>query len=57
MTRTIKRSKDNWIVNILHRNCHLQHVIEGKSEMTGRRERRRKQLLDDLKEAKKDTGN
>jgi hypothetical protein len=34
-------------------NCHLQHVIEGKNERTGRRGRRRRQLLDDLKEAKR----
>jgi hypothetical protein len=38
----------------LHRNCLLKHVIEGKIEgrieMTGRRGRRRKRLLDDLKE-------
>jgi len=35
-------------------NCLLKHVIEGKIEsrveVTGRRERRLKQLLDDLKE-------
>jgi hypothetical protein len=38
----------------------VKHVIEGKLEgrieMTGRRGRRRKQQLDDLKE-KEDTGN
>jgi hypothetical protein len=38
----------------LHRNCLLKHVIEGKLdgriEATGRRKRRRKQLLDGLKE-------
>jgi hypothetical protein len=38
----------------LRRNCLLKHVIEGKLEgrieMTGRRGRRHKQLLDDLKE-------
>jgi hypothetical protein len=38
----------------LRRNCLLKHVIEGKIggriEMTGRRERRRKQLLAELKE-------
>jgi hypothetical protein len=38
----------------LRRNCLLKHVIEGKIEegieLTGRRERRCKQLLDDLKE-------
>jgi hypothetical protein len=38
----------------LHRNCLLQRVIEGKIErgieVTGRRGRRRRKLLDDLKE-------
>jgi hypothetical protein len=51
---TIKRRKTNWIGHILRRNCLLKHVIEGKLEgrieMTGRRGRRRKQLLYDLKE-------
>jgi hypothetical protein len=51
---TIKRRKANWIGHILRRNCLLKHVIEGKKEgeieVTGRRGRRRKQLLDDLKE-------
>jgi hypothetical protein len=51
---TIKRRKANWIGHILRRNCLLKHVIEGKLEgrieMTGRRGRRRKQLLEDLKE-------
>jgi hypothetical protein len=36
------------------KNCFLKHVVEGKIEgrleVTGRRGRRRKQLLDDLKE-------
>jgi hypothetical protein len=48
---TIKRRKANWIGHILRRNCFLKHVIEGKIdgiEVTGRRGRRRKQLLDDL---------
>jgi hypothetical protein len=49
---TIKRRKANWIGHILRRNCLLEHVIEGKLEgrieMTGRRGRRHKQLLDDL---------
>jgi hypothetical protein len=52
--RTIKRRKANWIGHILRRNCLLKHIIEGKLkgriEMTGRRRRRRKQLMDDLKE-------
>jgi hypothetical protein len=38
----------------LCRNCCLKHVIEGKIkgriEVTGRRGRRRKKLMDDLKE-------
>ena len=49
----IKRKAD-WIGHILHRNCLLQRVIEGKIkgriEVTGRRERRRRKLMDDLKE-------
>ena len=44
----------NWIGHILCRNCLLQWVIEGKIkggiEVTGRRGRRRRDLLDDLKE-------
>jgi hypothetical protein len=51
---TIKRRKANWIDHILRRNCLLKHVIEGKLEgRKGRRGRRRKQLLDDLKEKKR----
>jgi hypothetical protein len=42
------------IGHILRRNCLLKHVIErsieGRIQLTGRRGRRRKQLLDDLKE-------
>jgi hypothetical protein len=34
----------------------IEGKLEGRIEMTGRRERRRKQLLDDLK-GKKYTGN
>jgi hypothetical protein len=54
---TIKRKKANWIGRILRRNSLLKHVIEGKLEgrieMTGRRGRRRKQLLDGLKEKRR----
>jgi hypothetical protein len=54
IVHTIKRRKAHWIGHILRRNCLLKHVIEGKIEgrieMTGRRGRRRKQLLDDPKE-------
>jgi hypothetical protein len=53
---TIKRRMANWIGHILRRNCLLRHVVERKTEgtieVTGRRERRRKQLLDDLKETR-----
>jgi hypothetical protein len=50
----IRKRKENWIGHILRRNCLLQRVIEGKIqegiEMTGRQGRRRRKLLDDLKE-------
>jgi hypothetical protein len=51
------RRKANWIGHILLRKCLLQQVIEGKVEgrieMTGRRGRRRKQLLHVLKEKRR----
>jgi hypothetical protein len=51
---TVKRRKANWIGDILRRNCLLKQIIEGKIEggidVRGRRGRRRKQLLSDLKE-------
>jgi hypothetical protein len=53
---TIKRRKTNWIGHILRMNCLLKHVIEGKigvNIVTGGRVRRRKQLLDELKETKR----
>jgi len=50
----IRKRKGNWIGHILRRNCLLQRVIEGKIkgwiEVTGRQGRRRRKLLDDLKE-------
>jgi hypothetical protein len=50
----ICKRKANWIGHILSRNCLLQRVIEGKIqrgiEVTGRQGRRRRKLLDDLKE-------
>jgi len=49
MVKKIKK-KANWIGHILSRNCLLKHVIEGKIEVMGRREGRRKKPLDDLKE-------
>jgi hypothetical protein len=51
--RKIKRRKANWISHTFRRNCFIKHGIEGKIvgriEVTERQERRRKQLLDDLK--------
>jgi hypothetical protein len=50
----ISKRKANWIGHILRRNCLLRKVIEGKVkggiEVAGRRGRRRRKLLDDLKE-------
>jgi hypothetical protein len=51
-----KSGKANWIGPIVRRNCPVKHIIEGKIQLTGRRERRLKQLLDDL-EGKEITGN
>jgi hypothetical protein len=49
----ISKRKANWIGQISRRNCLLQRVIEGKIkggiQVTGRRGRRRRKLLDDLK--------
>ena len=48
----IRKRKANWIGHILRRNCLLHQVIEGKVkgqiEVTRRRGRRRKKLLNDL---------
>jgi hypothetical protein len=47
---TVNRRKGNWIGHILCINCLLKHVVEGKIEgtieVTGRRGRGGKQLLD-----------
>jgi hypothetical protein len=52
----ISKRKANWIGHKLRRNCLLRQVIEGKIigwvEVTGRRGRRRRKLLDDLKEGR-----
>jgi hypothetical protein len=49
----ISKRKANWIGHVLRRNCLPQQVIEGKIkggiEVTGRRGRRRRKLLDDHK--------
>jgi len=56
IVRTIKRRKANWIGYILRRNCFLKHVTEGKVEgmieVTGGRGKRRKEVLDELKETR-----
>jgi hypothetical protein len=50
----IRKRKANWIGHFLRRNCLLKEVIEGKIkgqiEVTRRRGRRRKKLLDDLRD-------
>jgi hypothetical protein len=56
IVHTIKRKKADWMGRIPCRNCHLSDVIveetEGKIDVTGSRGRRRKQLLDDLKDSR-----
>jgi hypothetical protein len=53
---TLKRRKANCIGHILRRNCLPNHIIEEKIEgrinVTVRRGRRCKELLDDLKETR-----
>ena len=50
----IRKRKANWMGHTLRRNCLLQRVSEGKIkggiEVTGRRGRRHRNVLDDLKE-------
>jgi hypothetical protein len=54
IVQTVNRRKANWIGHILRRNCLLKQSIEGKIEgsieVTVRRGRRCRQLLDDLEE-------
>jgi hypothetical protein len=54
--QTFKRRKGNWFGHILRRNCLLKHVTEGKIqvgiEVTGRRGRRHKKPLGDVKETR-----
>jgi hypothetical protein len=54
--RTMKKRRANWIGQILRRNCFLKPIIEGKTQerikVMRRRERIRKQVLDDLREMK-----
>ena len=50
----IRKRETNWIGHVLHRKCLQQHVIEGKIkepiQVTRRRGRRSKKLLDNLKD-------
>jgi hypothetical protein len=50
----VKRRKANWNGHMLRGNCLLKHTVEGKiegrEEVTGRRGRRSKQILEDLNE-------
>ena len=52
----LKRKKANWIGHILRRNCLLKYItegkIEGRTEVTERRGRKRKKLLDYPKETR-----
>ena len=52
----IRKRKANCIGHLLRRNCLIRQVIEGKikgeMEVTRRRGRRRKKLLDDLREGR-----
>ena len=49
----ITQRKATWIGSFLRGNCLLKHVIEGGIEGTERGGRRRKRLLDDLKETRR----
>ena len=46
----IRKRKANWIGHILRRNCLLKQVIEGKIKGEKEVTRRRRKLLDDLKD-------
>jgi hypothetical protein len=46
----MKRLKPNWFGHILHRNCLLKYNIQEDIEGAEKRGRRRKQLLNFLKE-------
>ena len=50
---TLKRRKINWFCQILRRTCFIKHFIDGKREGTGGRRIKIRQLLDDLKEARR----
>ena len=48
---TITRWRFNWTDHVLHRNCFLKYTegkVEGRIGVTGRRGRKRKQLLEEF---------
>jgi hypothetical protein len=50
---TYSKKRASWIGHILHRNClitYIEEKIVGRRDVTGGQGRRRKQLLDDLRE-------
>ena len=52
----IRKLKANWIGHILRRNCLLQFIegkIKGQIEVKRRQGRRRKKLLDELKDRRR----
>jgi hypothetical protein len=57
IVQTIKERTANWFGHVLLRNCLIRDVTEekekGKLEVTGRRRRKHKQLLDDLKKKRR----
>ena len=49
----LKRRKGNCSDHLLHRDCLLKHIIEGKMEETERHGKRCKQLMNGLKEKRR----
>jgi hypothetical protein len=41
----VKRRQANWVGDLVHKNCHVKHVIGGKIEGTRRRGRNYKHRL------------
>ena len=50
------RRKANWIGHILHRNCFLKHVIEGKDRSDGKMRKKTSRYRMTLRK-QEDTGN
>ena len=54
---SVKRRKANWNDHILRRSCSLKHgfeeKVEGSIEVKGKRGRRHKQILVDVKETRR----